>query len=48
VLPAATAPGNPGENRLLVQTVAELDRLGLAPGKVALDGGFGPARLSRP
>jgi len=29
VLPAATAPGNPGENRLLDQTTAEMDRLGL-------------------
>jgi hypothetical protein len=27
----ATAPGNPTENRLLEQTVAELDRLGLRP-----------------
>jgi hypothetical protein len=26
VLPAASAPGNPGENRLLGQTMAELDR----------------------
>jgi transposase, IS5 family len=42
VLPAATAPGNPGENRLLDQTAAELDRLGLRPLKVALDGGFVP------
>jgi IS5 family transposase len=42
VLPAATAPGNPGENRLLDQTVAELDRLGLRPREVALDGGFVP------
>jgi IS5 family transposase len=42
VLPAATAPGTPGENRLLEQTTAELDRLGLAPGEVALDGGFVP------
>jgi IS5 family transposase len=42
VLPAATAPGNPGENRLLDQTTAELDRLGLAPREVALDGGFVP------
>jgi IS5 family transposase len=42
VLPAATAPGNPGENRLLGQTAAELDRLGLAPREVALDGGFVP------
>jgi IS5 family transposase len=42
VLPAATAPGNPGENRLLDRTVAELDRLGLASREVALDGGFAP------
>ena len=42
VLPAASAPGNPGENRLLPQTTAELDRLGLAPREVALDGGFVP------
>jgi hypothetical protein len=28
LLPAASAPGNPGENRLLDQTMAELDRLG--------------------
>jgi IS5 family transposase len=42
VLPAASAPGNPGENRLLEQTAAELDRLGLAPREVALDGGFLP------
>jgi IS5 family transposase len=42
VLPAATAPGNPGENRLLAQTAAELDRLDLAPREVALDGGFVP------
>jgi IS5 family transposase len=42
VLPAATAAGNPGENRLLDQTAAELTRLGLAPREVALDGGFVP------
>jgi transposase, IS5 family len=42
LLPAATAPGNPGENRLLEQTAAELDRLGLRPREVALDGGFVP------
>jgi transposase, IS5 family len=42
VLPAATVPGNPGENRLLDQTVAELDRLDLRPREVALDGGFVP------
>jgi transposase, IS5 family len=48
VLPAATAPGNPGENRLLAQTAAELDRLGLRPREVALDGGLCPARPQRP
>jgi IS5 family transposase len=42
LLPAASAPGNPGENQLLDQTVAELDRLGLRPREVALDGGFAP------
>jgi len=38
--PPATAPGNPGENQLLPQTVAELQRLGLSPREVAVDGGF--------
>jgi len=42
VLPAASAPGNPGEHRLLGQTVAEQDRLGLTPREVALDGGVVP------
>ena len=40
LLPPATAPGNPGENELLPQTVAELQRLGLSLREVALDGGF--------
>jgi IS5 family transposase len=40
ILPAATAPGNRHENALLPQTVQELERLGLAPREVALDGGF--------
>jgi transposase, IS5 family len=40
ILPPASAPGNPGENELLPQTVAELERLGLSPREVALDGGF--------
>jgi IS5 family transposase len=40
VLPAATEPGNPGENALLPQTITELERLGLSPSEVALDGGF--------
>ena len=40
ILPPASAPGNPGENELLPETVAELKRLGLSPREVALDGGF--------
>jgi transposase, IS5 family len=42
ILPAATAPGNPQENTLLPDTVAELTRLGLCPREVALDGGLQP------
>ena len=42
MLPAASAPGNPGEDRLLEQTAAELDRLDLTPREVAVDGGFVP------
>jgi len=42
LLPAASTPGNPGENRLLDQTMVELDRLRLRPREVALDGGFVP------
>jgi IS5 family transposase len=41
ILPASSAPGNPGENTLLPHTVAEMKALGLAPAEVALDGGFG-------
>ena len=40
ILPPATAPGNPGENELPPTTVAKLQRLGLSPREVALDGGF--------
>ena len=40
ILPAASLPGNPQEDTLLPQTVAELTRLGLSPREVALDGGF--------
>jgi transposase, IS5 family len=40
ILPAATQLGNPGEDALLPQTVAELRRLGISPREVALDGGF--------
>jgi IS5 family transposase len=41
ITPAATAPGNPGENTLLPETVAEIRGLGLKPREIALDGGFG-------
>ena len=41
IVPAVTAPGNPGENTLLPATVAEIKALGLRPQEVALDGGFG-------
>jgi IS5 family transposase len=46
ILPAATKLGNPAEETLLPQTVAELERLGISPREVALDGGFriGPTR----
>ena len=40
IIPPATKAGNPGENELLPTTVAELQRLGLSPREVALDGGF--------
>ena len=40
ILPAASLPGNPGENTLLPQTISELKQLGLSPREVALDGGF--------
>ena len=40
VIPPTTASGNPGENQLLPHTVAELQRLGLTPREVAVDGGF--------
>jgi IS5 family transposase len=46
ILPAATQPGNPKEDSLLPDTVAELKRLGISPKEFALDGGFnvGPTR----
>jgi transposase, IS5 family len=40
ILPASTRPGNPPESRLLPDTTSELQRLGLRPREVALDGGF--------
>jgi hypothetical protein len=47
ILPAASAIGNPQENALLPNTVAQLKRLGISPREVALDGGFSPARRTR-
>jgi len=40
ILPASTRRGNPPESKLLPDTTAELERLGLRPREVALDGGF--------
>jgi IS5 family transposase len=40
IVPAATAIGNPTEDTLLPESVAELGRLGISPREVALDGGF--------
>jgi len=42
ILPASTQLGNPAENTLLPDTVAELRRLGIRPREVAVDGGFMP------
>jgi transposase, IS5 family len=47
IIPAASGQlGNPTEDALLPETVAELERLGISPREVALDGGFnvGPTR----
>jgi IS5 family transposase len=40
ILPASTAIGNPGEDTLLPDAIAELKRLGISPREIALDGGF--------
>ena len=42
ILPAPSQIGSPNESDLLPQTSTELDRLGLHPREVALDGGFAP------
>jgi IS5 family transposase len=46
IVAAVTQVGNPGEDTLLPNTVAELKRLGISPKEVALDGAFniGPTR----
>jgi len=40
ILPASTELGNPTEDTLLPDTVAELKRLGISVREVAVDGGF--------
>ena len=42
LLPAASRIGAPNETELLPTTATELDRLGIRPREVALDGGFEP------
>jgi len=42
ILPAAHAPGNPAENRLLPQTASEFTRAGIRPREIVADGGFMP------
>jgi transposase, IS5 family len=42
ILPPASRIGSPNETELLPTTAAELDRLGLRPREIALDGGFEP------
>jgi IS5 family transposase len=42
ILPASSAVGSRAENALLPGTAVELERLGIRPQEVALDGGFMP------
>jgi transposase, IS5 family len=42
ILPAAHAPGNPAENRLLAQTARELEHAGITLREIVADGGFQP------
>jgi transposase, IS5 family len=46
IVPAASRIGNPAEDTLLPDTIAELKRLGISPREIVLDGGFnvGPTR----
>ena len=43
ILPASTGLGNPAEETLLPGTIAELERLGIRPREIAIDGAFKPA-----
>jgi transposase, IS5 family len=47
ILPAASQIGSPNESELLPTTARELDRLGLRPREVALDGGFPPEAANK-
>jgi len=40
IVPPVTAIGNPAEDTLLPDTIAELTRVGISPKEIALDGGF--------
>jgi transposase, IS5 family len=40
IIPSASEIGNPAENTLLPDTIAELNRIGICPREIALDGGF--------
>jgi IS5 family transposase len=42
IVPPSTRLGNPAEDTLLPDTIAELTRLGIQPREIALDGGFNP------
>jgi transposase, IS5 family len=46
IVPASSQIGSPNEPDLLPATAAELDRLGLRPRELALDGGFFPAGVA--
>jgi hypothetical protein len=45
ILPAPSKVGSPNESDLLPATFAELDRLGIVPREIALDGGFQPSSV---
>jgi IS5 family transposase len=46
ILPAAHAPGNPAENKLLPHTAKELRQAGIRPREIVADGGFQPGPTS--
>jgi IS5 family transposase len=50
ILPAAHAPGNPNENRLLPLTASEIAQAGVRPRELVADGGFlpGPTKEAFP